>query len=139
MTAATASGHPRDWLAWMLGAAVVVVAVAFLVYPLSNGMLLAFVKNGEVPGWSSFTLANFARFFTAASYQRALWNSIYSGLAATVLATLIALPMAYAVARIAIPGARQSLANQFCFVLVHLAAECERFERGGHKGWLVIQ
>ena len=64
---------------------------------------VAFVKNGEPPGWTSLTLANFARFFTAASYQRALWNSMYSGFAATLLATAIALPMAYAVARIEIP------------------------------------
>jgi iron(III) transport system permease protein len=93
----------RDWGALALGSIVVVVAVVFLIYPLAHAMLLAFVKNGEDPGWTTFTLANFARFFTAASYQRALWNSAYSGLAATLLATAIALPMAYAVARIAIP------------------------------------
>ena len=57
-------------------------------------MLLAFVKNGEEPGLTTLTLANFARFFTALSYQRALWNSVYSGLMATGLATAIALPMA---------------------------------------------
>ena len=87
----------------MLGAAVAVIAIVFLIYPLTNAMLLAFVKNGEEPGWASLTFANFARFFTALSYQRALWNSIYSGLMATVLATVIALPMAYAVARIELP------------------------------------
>jgi len=97
-----ASPH-RDWTALALGLAVVVIAIAFLVYPLAHAMLLAFVKNGEEPGWATLTLANFARFFTAASYQRALWNSIYSGVAATLLATAIALPMAYAVARIDIP------------------------------------
>ena len=84
-------------------ARVALVAVVFLLYPLANAMLLAFVKNGEDPGLASLTLANFARFFTAASYQRALWNSIYSGVAATLLATLVALPMAYAVARVELP------------------------------------
>ena len=74
-------------------------------------MLLAFVKNGEAPDWTSLTLANFARFFTAASYQRALWNSVYSGLAATLLATAIALPMAYAVARIEMPLPRAHLGD----------------------------
>ncbi len=93
----------RDWGPLLLGSAVALVAVVFLIYPLANGMLLAFVKNGEDPAWASLTLANFSRFFTAASYQRALWNSIYSGLAATLLATVIALPMAYAVARIELP------------------------------------
>ena len=104
---ASVTGVPRtaelDWAAWMLGIAVVVIALVFLVYPLVNAMLLAFVKNGEDAGGSGLTFANFARFFTAASYQRALWNSVYSGLAATALATVIALPMAYAVARTEIP------------------------------------
>ena len=93
----------RDWGPLVLGVLVAAVAIVFLIYPLANGMLLAFVKNGEDPGWASLTLANFARFFTAASYKRALWNSIYSGLAATLIATALALPMAYSVARIALP------------------------------------
>ena len=93
----------RDRGPLVLGVLVAAVAIVFLIYPLANGMLLAFVKNGEDPGWASLTLANFARFFTAASYKRALWNSIYSGLAATLIATALALPMAYAVARIELP------------------------------------
>ena len=93
----------RDWGPLLLGAVVALVAVVFLIYPLANAMLLAFVKNGEAPGWASLTFANFARFFTATSYQRALWNSVYSGLAATLLATALALPMAYAVARVELP------------------------------------
>lgn len=93
----------RDWGPWVLGGTVVLIAVAFLIYPLANAMLLAFVKNGEEPGWATLTFANFARFFTALSYQRALWNSIYSGLLATMLATALALPMAYAVARVELP------------------------------------
>ncbi|MCC6194607.1 MAG: iron ABC transporter permease [Burkholderiales bacterium] len=97
------SVRQRDLGAWVLGVGVALIAVVFLLYPLANAMLLAFVKNGEEPGWTSLTLANFARFFTAASYQRALWNSIYSGVAATVLATAVALPMAYAVARVELP------------------------------------
>ena len=101
---ATATVSPnRDWGPLVLGGLVALVAIIFLIYPLVNGMLLAFVKNGEEPGWASLTLANFARFFTAASYKRALWNSIYSGLAATLIATALALPMAYAVARIELP------------------------------------
>ena len=93
----------RDWGPLVLGTLVALVALVFLIYPLANGMLLAFVKNGEDPGWGSLTFANFARFFTAASYKRALWNSIYSGLLATLIATALALPMAYAVARIELP------------------------------------
>jgi len=93
----------RDRTAMLLGVIVAVIAIVFLIYPLGSAMLLAFVKNGEDPALASLTLANFAKFFTAASYQRALWNSIWSGVAATVLATLLALPMAYAVARVELP------------------------------------
>jgi iron(III) transport system permease protein len=106
MAAATSRLAPplhRDWAPLALGIVVAAVAALFLLYPLGSAMLLAFVKNGEDPSLTGLTLANFARFFTALSYQRALWNSIYSGLAATLIATAIALPMAYAVARIAIP------------------------------------
>jgi iron(III) transport system permease protein len=93
----------REWGPLLIGLAVALVAIVFLLYPLGSAMLLAFVKNGEEPGFASLTLANFARFFTAASYQRALWNSIYAGAAATLCATAVALPMAYAVARIELP------------------------------------
>ena len=103
MPATAAKRYQREWGPLALGMAVALIAVVFLIYPLANAMLLAFIKNGEAPGWASLTLANFARFATATSYQRALWNSIYSGLAATFLATALALPMAYAVARIELP------------------------------------
>src|SRR6185436_8548122 len=93
----------RDWGPLALGIGVAVIAALFLLYPLANALLLAFVKNGSEPAVSSLTLANFARFFTATSYQRALWNSIWTGVAATLAAAAIALPMAYAVARIAMP------------------------------------
>jgi iron(III) transport system permease protein len=93
----------RDWTTWALGIAVVLIAAVFLVYPLVNAALLAFSKNGEAVSVANLTFANFARFFTAASYRRALWNSMYSGVAATALATALALPMAYAVARIDMP------------------------------------
>ena len=93
----------RDWGPLALGIGVAVIAALFLLYPLANALLLAFVKNGSEPALSSLTLANFARFFTATSYQRALWNSIWTGVAATLAAAAVALPMAYAVARIAMP------------------------------------
>ena len=104
VTAVPRTAH-RDWAAWALG----IVGrrrstVVFLVYPLAqrDAAGVREERRGR-PAGRSLTLANFARFFTAASYQRALWNSVYSGLAATLLATAIALPMAYAVARIEMP------------------------------------
>lgn len=86
-----------------IGSAAVLIALLFLVYPLSSAVLGAFVKNGQPVTLANLTLANFERFLISASYQRALWHSVVTGAAATALATALSLPMAYAVARVAMP------------------------------------
>ncbi|MBI3707980.1 MAG: iron ABC transporter permease [Proteobacteria bacterium] len=93
----------RDWFPYAVGALTVVAALAFLVYPLAYAMFGAFIRNGEEAAIENLTLVNFERFFTSASYKRALWNSIFAGGLSTLLAAALALPMAYAVARIAMP------------------------------------
>ena len=55
-SAFTAAWRPgRDWTALALGLSVALVTVVFLLYPLANAMLLAFIKNGEAPAWTSLT------------------------------------------------------------------------------------
>jgi iron(III) transport system permease protein len=93
----------RDLLPYLVGAATIVIALLFLVYPLASAVFGAFIKNGQAPSIANLTLVNFERFFVSASYQRALWNSLFAGTVSTALATLLALPMAYAVARIEMP------------------------------------
>ena len=66
----------RDPVALAVSAVAVVIALLFLVYPLANGLLLAFLPNGAGMAWDNLTLANFGRFFTAGSYRRAVYNTI---------------------------------------------------------------
>jgi len=93
----------RDVLPYLVGAATIVIALVFLVYPLASAVFGAFIKNGQASSIANLTLVNFERFFVSASYQRALWNSLFAGTVSTALATLLALPMAFAVARIEMP------------------------------------
>lgn len=90
----------RDPVALAVSAVAVVIALLFLVYPLANGLLLAFLPNGAGMAWDNLTLANFGRFFTAGSYKRALYNSILTSGGATLLAAALGVPMAFAVARV---------------------------------------
>ncbi|MGQ0662679.1 MAG: ABC transporter permease [Pseudomonadota bacterium] len=103
--AAAMAGERRrvDWLPYAAGLASLVIALVFLVYPLAQAVVVAFVKHGEEVALVNLTLVNFERFFISAGYRRAFWNSLVAGGAATLLAAALALPMAYAVARIAIP------------------------------------
>ncbi|MCC7049929.1 MAG: iron ABC transporter permease [Alphaproteobacteria bacterium] len=98
MTAASGRFIP-----WTIGAFAVLIAAVFLLYPLGSAVLGAFLRNGQPVVFASLTFANFERFFISASYQRALWHSLSSGAAATALATALSLPMAYAMARVAVP------------------------------------
>lgn len=93
----------RDWLPWAVGALTVVVLFAFLVYPILRTVLGAFVRNGNDPSFANWTLYNFERFFVAATYQSAVRNSIMVSVLSTAVATVLALPAAYAIARIRMP------------------------------------
>jgi iron(III) transport system permease protein len=93
----------RDWLPYAVGALAVAFAAVLLAYPIGRSVLVAFVRNGADLTFANLTFANFERFFVSASYKRALVNSLVAGGLSTLAATLLALPMAYAVARVAIP------------------------------------
>ncbi len=104
MSGSALRGSPSDRLiALSVGLLAVTLALAFLVYPLVNAVLGAFVRNGQTLTFANLTLANFERFWISASYQRALGHSIATGATATLLATAISFPMAYALARMTIP------------------------------------
>lgn len=105
-----AAAGRRDAGAWIIGIVVAGAALLFLVYPLVNALLMAFVSNGKPISPTHLTLANFERFLFSRSYQRALTNSILSTVLATALAAMIAVPMAFAVARVRIAGRNLALA-----------------------------
>ena len=106
----SALSRRRDVGAWVIGGFVAVAAIVFLVYPLVNALLMAFVGNGKPVAIANLTFANFERFLISRSYQRALTNSIVSSVLATLLAAAIAVPMAFAFARVKVAGRPLALA-----------------------------
>lgn len=92
----------RDPVALAVGLIAIAIALVFLAYPLINGLMLAFLRNGDAATLSNLTFANFERFFVSGSYKRALFNSILTSGAATLLAAALGVPMAFAVARVEI-------------------------------------
>lgn len=92
----------RDPVALLVGFFAILVAAAFLAYPLINGLVLAFLRNGDSLSLGNLTLANFERFFISTSYKRALFNSILTSGGATLLAAALGVPLAFAVARVEI-------------------------------------
>lgn len=106
MSASVAASGGRGFgriLPGAIGGVAVLIALLFLIYPLTSAVIGAFVRNGQPVTFANLTMVNFERFLISASYQRALWHSIATGAAATALATAISLPMAYAVARVSMP------------------------------------
>ena len=92
-----------DWLPYAMGGLTIFILGAFLVYPIGKTLLHSFIANGEVLSVANLSLVNFERFFTSSSYQNAFRNSLFVSVLTTVIAVLIALPAAFAVARIAMP------------------------------------
>ena len=100
----TVPNRNGDLAAWLIGTLVALAALVFLVYPLVNATLMSFVANGKPVSAANLTFANFERFFTSRSYQRALTNSVLSSVLATIIATTLAVPMAFAISRVRIAG-----------------------------------
>ena len=88
---------------WLVAVPILALALVFVVYPLGNAILLAFVRKGAEVTFANLTLLNFERFFISRSWQQAFFNSIISSGGATALAAVLAVPMAFIVARVAIP------------------------------------
>ena len=91
-----------DWLPYAIGALTIFVLVAFLLYPIVKTVMFSFVKSGEELAFANLTLINFRRFVEASTYQNALWHSIEVGVLTTIVSTMLALPAAYAMARVPI-------------------------------------
>ena len=92
-----------DWLPYAIGALTIFILVVFLLYPIVKTVLFSFVKNGEALEFSNLTIANFQTFLDGGTFQDALWHTVVIGTLTTVAATALALPAAYAHARVSIP------------------------------------
>jgi iron(III) transport system permease protein len=83
-----------------MGAAAFVFLGLFLLYPLW-GVLSASVLT---PDGTAFTLGNYVRVLSRSFYRASIANTLFIGLLATVTTTLIAVPLAFALARLDVPG-----------------------------------
>ena len=72
----------------------------FFLWPLSHIFGASFLD----PKGAHFTLANYAKILGSRYYQASLLNSLGIGAAATLIATLLALPLAFAMARLPVAG-----------------------------------
>jgi iron(III) transport system permease protein len=89
---------------------VAVVALGFLglffLYPLFGVFSASFLD----PTGAHFTLKNYAKILTTSFYQASVRNSLGIGALATLATTLIAMPMAFAIARLPVAGKSALLA-----------------------------
>ncbi len=93
----------RDPFPILVGVITAAVLGILLIYPIGKALLSSFVPQGEALALKNLSLVNFQRFVTSPLYKSALVNSILVSLATTFFATILALPAAYAMARIKIP------------------------------------
>jgi iron(III) transport system permease protein len=91
---------PLARLPLAMGAAAFIFLSLFLLYPLWN-VLSASVLT---PDGTAFTLGNYARVLSRSFYRASIANTLLIGLLATITTTLIAVPLAFAMARLDIPG-----------------------------------
>ncbi|WP_144183472.1 ABC transporter permease [Elioraea rosea] len=83
----------------VLALAVAAFLVAFLLVPVLRVAWVAF------QGPNGFTLVHFGDFFASTLFRESLYNSTYVAAMTVVLATIIAVPLAYFIARFDFPGA----------------------------------
>ena len=70
----------------------------FILYPILQVMYATFTQDG------SPTLAHFFNFFERELFREALWNSLFAGLMAVLIGSLIGLPLAFFTVKYDFPG-----------------------------------
>ncbi len=80
------------------------ILLLFLVYPISRIVLNSFLPTDAPLSLENLTLEHFSRFAVSPLYRKALLHSLTVSLAASILALLLGLPMAFFVARVRMPG-----------------------------------
>lgn len=94
--------RPRpQWGPILVAFALAVFLIVFLVVPVLRVVQVAFLDART----GAFTLVNFVDFFNTSLFRESLWNSIYVALMSVLVATAIALPLAYFTTRFNFRGA----------------------------------
>lgn len=79
---------------------IALLLVGLLLLPVAQVMIVAF----QDPATGAATLQNFVDFFKTSLFRESFWNSFYVSAMSVVLATLIALPLAYITTRFHFSG-----------------------------------
>ena len=96
----------RSLLCW-LGLSPLLVVVLF---PYATMLSTALKRKDEIfqfeTTWlpDSLYLGNFVELFVNRGFGRAIWNSLYISIGATLVSLIVALPAAYALSRLRMPG-----------------------------------
>ena len=99
----SAATRKIDLLPYVVGLLTIFVLFVFMIYPILKTTMASFVENGQELALSNLTLVNFKKFLEGATFTKALWHSIMVGILTSVVSAALALPAAYAVARVSIP------------------------------------
>jgi iron(III) transport system permease protein len=86
--------------AWLAGALVLAFLLLFLVLPVGQVFVAAFVDSDGSP-----TIGHFSAFFDQSLMRESFFNSLYVATLSTVFASLIAVPLAYFTVRFQFRGA----------------------------------
>lgn len=79
---------------------IALLLIGLLLVPVAQVMVVAF----QDPATGAATLRNFADFFNTALFRESFWNSFYVSAMSVVVATVIALPLAYITTRFHFSG-----------------------------------
>lgn len=107
---------------------VAVLATLYVLAPLLATFWIAFLKG--FPGSGQYTVGNYQQVLTDSFGYRALWNTVLFGLPTTLFTMMIAVPLAWAVARTDVPG------KQFTTVLMGVVLIVPGFIQS--MGWSVL-
>ena len=99
----SAATRKIDLLPYVVGLLTILVLFVFMIYPILKTTMASFVENGQELALANLTLVNFKKFLEGATFTKALWHSIMVGILTSVVSAALALPAAYAVARVSIP------------------------------------
>jgi iron(III) transport system permease protein len=83
-----------DWLQGAVMAALLALLFAFILYPIIRVLWVSLADES-----AQLTLVHFRNFFLRPLFREALWNSLLSGFLVVFFASMIAVPLAYVIAR----------------------------------------
>ena len=97
LSATSITTPPRKRVDWWQGAimlALLTILTAFILYPVLRVLWISVTDDQ-----SNLTLIHFGNFFRRPLFREALWNTLWSGVLVVIFSAILALPLAYVLAR----------------------------------------